>query len=206
MICMIIIFPLLRRKTLLYMIITSFIFQQLYYTHISCSSVFYSLVITVETFIKSIDEMCSPYHAQGVEYVTKPKTPLHQVLTYMYILTLVVVALGVSWKIIMLLQLFKKRQVISQEKQIYYYSLSIAAGFFFLITSLSTLSASLNITRIYHLAAFVLALNFVDGYKFIAKKIKLAGRESLWACFLIIFLLFFPRNRSPGPQVVSQDL
>jgi len=191
MISEIIFLVLTRRKVLLYVVIASYIFQYLYYVTISGSSVLKTALITIQMFIENISAMLSPYHAQGIEYVVKEKTTLHQVLTYMYLTSLIIVALGVSQKLLWLLRYAIKDQVNGfHNKNIFYYSLSVVAGIFFLISGLSTLSAALNITRIYHLSAFILAPSFIDGYNFIGKAIKGANKKTIWACFLAIFLLF----------------
>jgi len=185
-----IIFVLLRRKALLYVIITSFIIHYMHYTYTSGASIIIAAATTVRTFIENINEMLSPYYAQGVEYVVKPKTFLHQFLTYMYLFTLIFIALGVLSNIMLMLQLFIRKQAIYQEKKILYHSLTIAAGIFFIITGFSTMSAAVNITRIYHLASFILAPSLVDGYKFVGRVIRFVKRESFWISFLALFLLF----------------
>jgi uncharacterized membrane protein len=184
-----------KRTILLYLIIASFAFDFLYHVNVSQGSVFKAAVLTAYIFVKNIRSLASPYYAQGVEYIVKEKTTLHQVLTYLYIFSLALVALGVLQKILWVLRYIhsSKKSINMEKDKALYYLLSIVAAIFFLLTGISTLSAALNITRIYHLTLFVLAPSFIDGFNFMGRLVrtmKLPSMSFVAASFLVVFILF----------------
>ncbi len=187
-----------KRTLLLYLITVSFIFDFLYHVNVSQGVVFKAVILTAYNFVENIRSLASPYQAQGVEYVVKEKTTLHQVLTYLYMFSLALVALGILQKMMWILRnkhsSKKSIESVNVEKdKILYYSLSIAAAVFFLLTAISTLSYALNITRIYHLALFMLAPSFIDGFKFVrnlVRTMRLPSMSFMAAFFLTVFILF----------------
>jgi len=174
-------------------IISSSAFSYLWYVCIAGGSVFCAITLIAAEFMRSLNWLFNPSYAQGVEYVVKEKSMMHQVTTYLYLFSMFFIAVSIIS--ILYHTIIGKLQRKGDFHLTYYQALCVSAFVIFGVASISTLSSALNVTRFYQLSSFILAPHFIEGLKIFSKMISKGYLKSVCiskiaTLFLMVFLLF----------------